>query len=51
MFENFTAFKNAENGVITDDIGDVRLYNTKVADNLIAGIEFELSNETADGTA
>lgn len=34
-----------------EKVGDVRVYNAKVADNLIAGIEFSLTGETADNKA
>lgn len=34
-----------------EQVGDVRFVNFKVADNLIAGIEFSLTNDVADGYA
>jgi hypothetical protein len=40
-FQNFTSFKNKRNGAILLDVADVRLENFKVADNILAGIEFE----------
>jgi hypothetical protein len=48
-FINFTSFKNGRNGAIALDVGDVRFEGFKVADNLLAGIEFELTNNLADG--
>ena len=39
------------NGAIFDRIGDVRIINFKVADNLIAGIEVSQTRDTPDGTA
>jgi hypothetical protein len=49
-FTNFTSYKNLENGALTSDVGAINLVNLKVADNFICGIEFELANETMDGT-
>ena len=49
VFENFTSWKNMENGAIALDMGSVIFKNFKVADNLIAGIEFELTNTLVDG--
>jgi hypothetical protein len=48
-FVNFTSWKNKRNGAIALDMGDVRFENFKVADNLIAGIEFELTKNVRDG--
>ena len=50
-FENLTSWKNKRNGAIAGRIGDVRLLNFKVADNLLAGIEVEHTDRTADGIA
>lgn len=50
-FVNFTSWKNRRNGAIAEKVGDVRWENFKVADNLVAGLEFSLTTETADGTA
>lgn len=50
-FQNFTSFKNHRNGAILLDVADVRLENFKVADNFLAGIEFELTNNVGDGYA
>ena len=50
-FVNFTSYKNQQNGAIAEEVGDVRFENFKVADNLIAGIEFSNTDVTMDGTA
>ncbi len=51
LFINFTSWKNAMNGAMASFVGDVRLINFKVADNLLAGIEFEKANYVGDGHA
>lgn len=48
-FENYRGWKNTENGAIAEQVGDVRFVNFKVSDNLIAGIEFSLTSDVADG--
>ena len=50
-FINFRGWKNHRNGAIAEKVGDVRFINFKVADNLIAGIEFSLTGEMVDGYA
>jgi hypothetical protein len=50
-FINFTSWKNRVNGAIVEQAGDVHFINFKVADNLVAGIEFSMTIDTADGTA
>lgn len=50
-FINFTSWKNKDNGAIAEQVGDVRFKNFKVADNLIAGIEFSLTKDVEDGYA
>jgi len=50
-FENFTTWKNAEDGVIANQIGDVRFVNIKAVDNVRAGIEVSLTREIWDGYA
>ena len=50
-FVNFTSYMNQQNGAIAEEVGDVRFENFKVADNLIAGIEFSNTDVTMDGTA
>ena len=49
VFENFTSFKNQRNGAIALDMGAVVMKNFKVADNILAGIEFELTDTLIDG--
>jgi len=44
-FDGFTGWKNNRNGAIAEKVGDVRFNNFKVADNLLAGIEFSLTSE------
>jgi hypothetical protein len=51
VFTNFTSYKNRRNGAIALDIGAVRFENFKVSDNLLAGIEVELTRNVADGLA
>lgn len=43
-FDGFTGWSNNRNGAIAFKVGDVRLNNFKVADNLLAGIEFEITD-------
>jgi hypothetical protein len=43
-FDGFTGWANNRNGAIANKVGDVRFNNFKVADNLLAGIEFEITN-------
>jgi hypothetical protein len=40
-----TSWKNGRNGAIAERVGDVRFHNFRVADNLLAGIEFSLTSE------
>lgn len=40
IFENLISWKNGANGAIAEIVGAVEFHNFKVADNLIAGIEF-----------
>jgi len=51
VFQNFTSYKNQRNGAIALDIGAVRFENFKVSDNLLAGIEVELTDNVRDGNA
>lgn len=39
IFEDFTAFKCRRNGLIGEDVGDLRFKNFKVADVLMSGLE------------
>ena len=48
---NVTSYKNAMNGAMASYVGDVRLINFKVADNLVAGMEYEQTNFVMDGRA
>ena len=50
-FINMTSYKNQRNGAIALDIADTRFINFKIADNILAGIEVELSNTLVDGYA
>jgi len=43
-FYGFTGWANNRNGAIANKVGDVRFINFKVADNLLAGIEFEITD-------
>ena len=42
---------NQENGMIFEQLGDVRVLNAKVSDNMIGGIEYSMTKDTMDGTA
>jgi hypothetical protein len=50
-FYDLVAWKNKRNGAITESTGDVRFHNFKTADNILAGIEFSLTNVVADQMA
>jgi len=41
-FYDFTGWKSNRNGAIASFVGDVRFHNFKVADNLLAGIEYSV---------
>jgi len=45
-----TSWKNGRNGAIAERVGDVRFHGFKVADNILAGIEFSLTNDYGDNT-
>lgn len=51
VFTDFTTYKNGRNGAIAERVGDVRWVNFKVADSLVAGLEFSVTGDTMDGTA
>lgn len=51
IFENFIAWKCGHNGAITERTGHVVFNNFKVADAGIAGIEFSVIEDIADGYA
>ena len=44
-FNGFTGWKNNRNGAICERAGAVQFRDFKVADNLLAGIEFEFAHE------
>jgi hypothetical protein len=44
-FNNFTAWKCGRNGAIAERVGVVKFNNFKVADHILAGIEFEIAHE------
>ena len=50
-FENFSGWKCGRNGAIAEKIGNVHWNNFKTADNLIAGIEFSLTDQVSDNMA
>jgi len=50
-FENFSGWKCGRNGAIAETIGNIHWNNFKSADNLIAGIEFSLTNQVSDNMA
>lgn len=50
-FVNVTSWKNGRNGVIVNRVGAICLENIKAADNLLAGIEFEIANSHILGYA
>ena len=45
-FKRFTAWKCRRTGAIAEDVGDVRFIDFKIADNIVAGIEFTYTNWT-----
>jgi hypothetical protein len=47
-FHGFTGWKNGRNGFIAEKIGDVRMHNFKVADNLLAGLEVSVAGFYGD---
>lgn len=49
-FTDLTSWKNGRNGAIAERVGDVRFINFKTADNLLAGMEFSLTDEYGDDT-
>jgi hypothetical protein len=50
-FHNLTSWKNNRNGAIAERVGWVIFKDFKVADNLLAGIEFSLADEVGDDRA
>ena len=51
ILSNFSSWKNVENGVYMEKIGDVRLVNFMTADNLLINLEVAQTPFTPDGTA
>jgi len=49
-FHDFTSWKNGRNGAICEESGDVRFHNFKTADNILAGIEFGITDHYGDDT-
>lgn len=50
IFNGLTSWKNGRNGAIAEKVGDVRFQNFKVADNILAGIEFSLTDDYGEDT-
>jgi len=50
-FRNLVAWKNGRNGAIAERVGAVQFHDFKVADNILAGMEFSLSEDIIDGYA
>lgn len=51
VFENSVFWRNGHNGAIMERAGAVIFKNLKVAENGIAGMEFSLTEDIADGYA
>jgi len=51
VFQNLVSYKNGRNGAIAERVGAVQFHNFKTADNILAGIEFSLTEDVADGHA
>lgn len=47
-FRQLTSYKNKRNGAIALNVGDVRFEEFKTADNILAGVEFELTKNVKD---
>lgn len=50
-FYRLTSYKNGRNGAIAERVGAVEFHDFKTADNILAGIEFSLSENMLDGYA
>lgn len=50
-FYNLVSYKNGRNGAIAERVGAVQFHNFKTADNVLAGIEFSLTEDIIDGYA
>ena len=49
--DNFSGWKCGRNGAIAETMGNVHWNNFKLADNMLAGIEFSLTNQVSDDMA
>jgi len=47
-FNRLTSWKNKRNGAIAESVADVRFNDFKVADNILAGIEFSITGFVGD---
>lgn len=47
-FRQLTSYKNKRNGAIALKVGDVRFEEFRLADNILAGAEFEFTNQVKD---
>lgn len=50
-FHNLVSYKNGRNGAIAERVGAVQFHNFKTADNILAGMEFSLTEDIIDGYA
>ena len=50
-FHNLVSYKNGRNGAIAERLGAVQFHNFKTADNVLAGMEFSLTEDIRDGYA
>ena len=50
-FHNLVSYKNGRNGAIAERVGAVQFHNFKTADNVLAGMEFSLTEDIIDGYA
>ena len=50
-FHNLVSYKNQRNGAIAERVGAVQFHNFKTADNILAGMEFSLTEDIIDGYA
>jgi len=50
-FHNLVSWKNGRNGAIAERVGAVQFHNFKTADNVLAGIEFSLTEDIIDDYA
>jgi hypothetical protein len=50
-FENLVSYKNGRNGAIAERVGAVQFINFKTADNILAGIEYSLTEDIIDDYA